>query len=70
MSNNKKYEKEKTVGVYLKLNTKTDSDVIEALNSVSNKQGFIKALIRYAIEDNNSCYIFLDYHKENIYKEG
>ena len=64
MSNNKQYEKEKTVGVYLKLNTKTDSDVIEALNSVSNKQGFIKALIRYALEQ-NTCYILLDFLKDH-----
>ena len=64
MSNNKKYEKEKTVGVYLKLNTKTDSDVIEALNSVSNKQGFIKALIRYSLDVNN-CYVFTDFLKDH-----
>ena len=40
------YDKKNTKGFYLKLNKKTDSDIIEALGSVSNKQGYIKALIR------------------------
>lgn len=34
----------------LKLNRKTDKDVIEALEAVDNKQGYIKALIRADIE--------------------
>ena len=50
MSNNradyhKAYDKANTVGVYIKLNKKTDADIIEALKDV-NKQGYIKALIR------------------------
>ena len=41
-----KYQKSKCKGIYLKLNTKTDADVIAYLASVDNKQGFIKKLIR------------------------
>lgn len=41
----KKYDKENTTGLYLKLNVKTDSDIINYLNRL-NKQGFIKELIR------------------------
>ena len=41
-----KYDKDNTVQVKLKLNKKTDSDILEILNSVSNKQGYIKELIR------------------------
>lgn len=41
-----KYDKENTVGVYLKLNKTTDADIIEHLHKVSNRQGYIKELIR------------------------
>ena len=41
-----KYDKANTVQIKLKLNKKTDADIIEALESVSNKQGLIKELIR------------------------
>lgn len=41
-----KYDKEKTVGVYLKLNLTTDADILERLAQVDNKQGYIKELIR------------------------
>ena len=40
------YDKANTKGLYLKLNKKTDADIIEALNNCYNKQGYIKALIR------------------------
>lgn len=43
---NKKYEAENTRQVHLKLNLRTDKDVLEKLDSVPNKQGYIKALIR------------------------
>lgn len=46
MSNNKAYEKTNTQGFYIKLNKKTDADLIEALRACTNKQGYIKALIR------------------------
>ena len=37
-------------GVYLKLNTQADEDIITRLDSQSNKQGYIKDLIRTDIE--------------------
>ena len=43
---NRKYEAENTRQVHLKLNLRTDKDVLEKLDSVPNKQGYIKALIR------------------------
>lgn len=41
-----KYNKEKTILVSIRLNKETDKDIIEILNSVGNKQGYIKKLIR------------------------
>ena len=41
-----KYDKANTVQVKIKLNLKTDSDIIEALERSGNKQGYIKELIR------------------------
>ena len=42
----KKYDAENTLQVHLKLNRRTDGDVLEKLDSVPNKQGYIKQLIR------------------------
>ena len=41
-----KYNKENTVQISLKLNRTTDADLIDSLNSIENKQGYIKELIR------------------------
>ena len=41
-----KYDKENTVQFRMKLNLKTDKDILDRLASVPNKQGYIKALIR------------------------
>lgn len=41
-----KYDKSHTTGIYLKLNTETDKDIIEHLNSQKNRQGYIKGLIK------------------------
>ena len=41
-----KYNKENTVQISLKLNRYTDADLIDNLNRVTNKQGYIKKLIR------------------------
>lgn len=41
-----KYDKSHTKGIYLKLNTKTDADIIEFLSGVDNVQKYIKKLIR------------------------
>ena len=41
-----RYDKANTKGVYLKLNLKTDKDIIEHLAKKENVQGYIKSLIR------------------------
>ena len=41
-----KYEKANTVQLHFKLNRNTDADILEKLESVGNKQGYIKSLIR------------------------
>lgn len=41
-----KYDKEFAKGLYIKLNIRTDQDIIRWLWRQSNKQGAIKALIR------------------------
>ena len=41
-----RYDKAHTKGIYLKFNTTTDADIISFLDTVTNKQGFIKNLIR------------------------
>lgn len=46
----KKYDQNNTTKVSLKLNVKTDADIIEYLSKVENKQGTIKQLIRDDIE--------------------
>jgi len=44
-----KYDLKSTKGIYLKLNLKTDADIIKKLNQVDNVQGYIKNLIRNSI---------------------
>ena len=41
-----RYDAENTVQVRMKLNKKTDADILEQLEKVENKQGYIKELIR------------------------
>lgn len=41
-----KYDRNNTVQIKLKLNLKTDKDILEALERSGNKQGYIKKLIR------------------------
>lgn len=45
-----KYDKSNTRPVYLKLNTKTDADILQRLGEVGNVQGYIKDLIRADIK--------------------
>lgn len=45
-----KYDKEHTQGLYIKLNLKTDLDIIQWLWKQSSKQGAIKQLIREEIK--------------------
>ena len=49
----KKYDAKMTTGLYLKLNNKTDTDIIDKLNIVPNKQGYVKQAIRNEIERGN-----------------
>lgn len=41
-----RWDRENTVQFKLKLNKRTDADLIEKLNSVDNRQGYLKELIR------------------------
>lgn len=47
---NAKYDKANTKQIVIKLNIRTDKDILERLQSVGNKQGYIKELIRKDIE--------------------
>lgn len=44
--NQARYDKTHTKRIFLKLNLESDSDILEKLDSVPNKQGYIKELIR------------------------
>lgn len=46
-----KYDKRNCVQVNLKLNKSTDKDILDKLQAVENKQGYIKDLIRLDIAD-------------------
>lgn len=41
-----KYEAKNAVQLKMKLNRKTDADILAKLDAVGNKQGYIKSLIR------------------------
>lgn len=41
-----KYQKANLVRVVVKLNRKTDTDILDALAAHDNRQGYIKSLIR------------------------
>lgn len=45
-----RYDREHTRKITMKLNVGTDADVLEKLDSVPNKQGYIKELIRKDIK--------------------
>lgn len=45
-----KYDAKATKQLMLKLNIKTDADILKKLEKVGNKQGYIKALIRADLE--------------------
>lgn len=46
----RKYDEARTVQFKMKLNKGTDADILKKLESVDNKQGYIKSLIRADIE--------------------
>lgn len=41
-----KYDALNTTRLYIRLNNKTDSDILEHLDQIENKQGYVKDLIR------------------------
>ena len=47
----RKYDANNTQVVTLKLNKKTDADILEYLEKSGNKQGAIKAALRKTIEE-------------------
>lgn len=47
----KKYDKENTKQVVLKLNMKSDADILARLQNEENKQGYIKELIRMNMQN-------------------
>ena len=47
---NAKYDKNNTRPIMFKFNLKTDKDILEKLDSVNNKQGYVKNLIREDIK--------------------
>jgi hypothetical protein len=49
-----KYDKDNTLQFKLKLNKKTDKDIITRLSAADNIQGYIKELIRLDILRDNS----------------
>lgn len=49
-----RYDKANTTGVYLKLNNRTDADILEHLQRVENRQGYIKELIRRDISQSKA----------------
>lgn len=49
-----RYDAKNTVQVKLKLNMKTDKDILDELERSGNKQGYIKTLIRRDIAANRA----------------
>lgn len=47
---NAKYDEENTVQFKMKLNLNTDKDILDKLDTLDNKQGYVKELIRKDIE--------------------
>lgn len=48
----RRYDEKHIRSVYMKLNKVYDADILEKLDSVGNKQGYIKDLIRNDIKRN------------------
>lgn len=48
----RKYDRKNTRVFCFKFNKRTDADIIERLNTVSSKQGYVKMLIRDDIKKN------------------
>ena len=46
-----KYDNANTIFIGLKLNKKTDKDIIDRLNAEPNKQGFIKQILKQYLKN-------------------
>ena len=53
-----KYDAANTKRIALKLNKTTDADILELLDSLDNKQGFIKSLIREYLEERRNADVY------------
>ena len=51
-------------GLYLKLNKVKDADILEALEGLGNKQGYIKALIRQDLKKELGSELIRHFEKE------
>ena len=51
----KRYNAANVKMISLKLNIKTDKDILEHMHDISNKQGYLKKLIRADIRGMVSC---------------
>lgn len=79
---NKKYDQENTRLITLKLNKKTDKDILDKFDTVPNRQGYVKNLVRADMGENtvgdypgnliNDIYVTADvkesYNSDNIDK--
>lgn len=68
-----KYDAANTKQIRLKLNTKTDADILKRLESVDNKQGYIKELIRKDIEkkaNNTGMKFYVSYKSTGLVREA
>lgn len=52
MTPQERYKKKNIKQLKIELNLKTDEDILQKLESVPNKAGYIKSLIRKDIEEN------------------
>jgi hypothetical protein len=50
----RKYRRENSKQLNVEFNKKTDADILERLDQVENKQGYIKKLIREDIKEKNA----------------
>ena len=53
------YDKNNCTRINLKLNNKTDADIIEKLDGVENKQGYIKRLIKNDVKGGNTMKTYI-----------
>ena len=60
------WSKTNTKGFYIKLNKEKDSDIIEILDAMTNKQGMIKELIRVNAGNLDEYGVFERYVKKDI----